>query len=147
MIEHAIIIIALSWILVKTLKTIIGWVKHRRIDLKIIFQDGGMPSMHTVLIVSLATAMILETGLSAPSVISIVLALIVINDSFKVRRVTGEQSRILNQITKSRGGNMDYEKHKKLSEHIGHTPAEVLVGLILGILIPIIIYIIINAVL
>ena len=142
MIEHAIISIALTWILVKALKTIIGWVKQRRIDLKIIFQDGGMPSMHTVLVVSLATAMILETGLSAVSVISVVLALVVINDSFKVRRVTGEQSRILNQITKSLGENMD-ENHKKLSEHIGHTPAEVLVGLLLGIIIPVIIYLVI----
>jgi acid phosphatase family membrane protein YuiD len=134
MIEQLILSIVFSWIIVKIIKTTITRDKEKRFDWKELFYDGGMPSAHTVLVVSTATAIYLERGLTIYFVLSVVLALIVMNDAMKVRWVTQEQSKVLNRLTKGKKG------FPVLNEHIGHTPREVLVGALLGIIIPIIVY-------
>jgi acid phosphatase family membrane protein YuiD len=126
--------IALSWVIVKIIKTIITWNKEKKFDWKELLYDGGMPSAHTVLVVSTAAAVYLERSLSIYFVISVVLALIVMNDAVKVRLVTQEQSKVINKLTK---GKKDFPV---LDEHVGHTPMEVLVGAAFGIIIPIIVY-------
>lgn len=134
MIEQLILSIVFSWIIVKIIKIIIIYNKEKKFDWKQLFDDGGMPSSHTVLVVSTATAIFLERGLTIYFVLSVVLALIVMNDAVKVRWVTQEQSKVLNRLTKGKKG------FPVLNEHIGHTPREVLVGALLGIIIPIIVY-------
>ena len=130
MIAELILSIVISWLFVKIVKFIIFWHKAKEFSLNFFLYDGGMPSSHTVLVVSLATALFIETGLSYVFAISVVLALIVMSDAIKVRRVTEEQSKVLNKL----------QKDKKLDEHVGHKPIEVLVGVVLGIIIPIIVY-------
>ena len=134
MMEQLILSIALSWIVAKVIKTIISWNKDKRLDWKELLYDGGMPSTHTVLVVSTATAIYLERGLSIYFVLSIVLALIVMNDAIKVRWVIQQQSKVMNRLTKGKKG------FPVLDEHVGHTPMEVLIGAVFGIIIPIIIY-------
>jgi acid phosphatase family membrane protein YuiD len=134
MIEQLILSIALSWIIARIIKITISRDKEKRFELKELFYDGGMPSAHAVLVASTATAIYLERGLTIYFVLSVVLALIVMNDAMKVRWVTQEQSKVLNRLTKGKKG------FPVLNEHIGHTPREVLVGALLGIIIPIIVY-------
>lgn len=134
MIKEFILSVVISWVLVKIIKTIIAWSKERKISLRVLFYDGGMPSSHTILTVSLATALFLEQGLSPLFVFSVFIAMLVMNDAIKVRWVTEEQSRIINRLTQGKEG------FKKLDEHIGHKPIEVFVSLVLGIVIPIIVY-------
>jgi len=130
--------VVIAWLFAKVLKTIIFWVKEKRIKNKIswrvLFYDGGMPSLHTTAVVSLATGLLLETGFSALFVLSVILALIVVNDALRVRKITGEQSKVINTLMQGR------KDFKKLEEHVGHTPAEVLVGLVIGIIIPVLVY-------
>jgi acid phosphatase family membrane protein YuiD len=135
--DELILSIAITWVIVKILKTWIVWNKGEKIDWKVLLYDGGMPSTHTALIVSTATALYLERGMATVFVLSVILALIVMNDAMKVRKVTEDQSKVINRLTKGKKG------YPKLDEHVGHTPMEVLVGLILGIIIPLIIYAII----
>ena len=134
MIGILVISIVLAWLLGKVLKTIIFWVREKRISLGVLLYDGGMPSLHTIIVASLATGLYLGTGFSALFILSVVLGLIVINDALKVRRITQEQSRIINRLTQGKKG------FKRLNEHVGHSPLEVVVGLIIGIIIPVIIY-------
>lgn len=134
MIEQIILSITLSWIIVKAIKTYIIWKKQGRLGLKDLLYDGGMPSAHTVLVVSTATSIYLDRGLTIYFVLAVVLALIVMNDAMKVRLTTQEQSKVLNKLTKGKKG------FPILDEHIGHTPKEVFVGMIFGIIIPIIVY-------
>ena len=129
--------IIIAWLFAKILKTIIAWVNEKKISWRVLFYDGGMPSTHTALVVSLATGLFLETGFSALFILGIILALIVMNDALKVRRITEEQSKALNKLTQSKKG------FKKLEENVGHELADVLVSLVLGIIIPIIVYAII----
>jgi len=135
MFEELVLSIIITWALVKALKLWNTWKKGERLSWKVLFYDGGMPSVHTALVVSASTALYLERNtLSTAFILSVILALIVMNDAIKVRKVTEEQSKVLNRLTKGKKG------YPRLDEHVGHTPAEVLVGLILGIILPIIIY-------
>jgi len=132
MIKELVLSIAITWIIVKIIKTIIQS-RKKGFGWKALLYDGGMPSSHTVLVVSLATGLYLETGFSYLFIISVVLALTVMWDAMNVRMKVEQHAKILNKL----------QKDIKLSEHVGHKPIEVLVALIFGIIIPIIIYTII----
>ncbi len=134
MIKELVLSIVIAWLFAKVLKTIIDWVKEKKISWKVLFYDGGMPSLHTIAVVSLTTGLFLETGFSAVFILSVVLALIIINDALGVRRITQEQSRAINRLAENK------PDFKKLNEHVGHKPLDVLVSLVLGIIIPVIIY-------
>lgn len=134
MIKELVLSIAITWLLVKIIKTVIDLKKEKKFSLRMLFHDGGMPSSHTAAVVSLATGLFLETGFSALFIIGVVFALIVINDALKVRMITQKQSKIVNRLIQ---GKKEFEK---LDERVGHKPEEVLASSVLGIIIPIIIY-------
>ena len=71
---------------------------------------------------------------STEFIISLFLAMIVIYDALGVRRTTGQQSRILNEMRKA----MD---EKPLEEHMGHTMPEIIVGMAVGIAAALIVHI------
>lgn len=129
MIKELVLSVIISWIIVKLIKTIIQAGK-KGFSWKNLLYDGGMPSGHTVLVVSLASAFYLETGFSYLFIISLALALVVVWDAMNVRMKVERHARILNKL----------QKDIKLSEHVGHKPIEVFVALILGIIIPFIVY-------
>ena len=129
MIKELVLSIAISWIILKIIKTIIQS-RKKGFGWKALLYDGGMPSSHTILVVSLATGLYLETGFSAIFIVSIILAMMVMWDAMSLRMKVENQARVLNKL----------QKDIKLSEHVGHKPIEVLVALILGVVIPIIIY-------
>jgi acid phosphatase family membrane protein YuiD len=67
-------------------------------------------------------------------VLSLVLAVIVISDAQGVRHASGKQAEILNKILDD-----IYWKKKiqeaRLKELLGHTPVQVLVGIVIGIVV------------
>ena len=132
MIKELILSVIISWVFVKLIKTIIQ-AGNKGFSLKTLLYDGGMPSGHTVLVVSLASAFYLETGFSYFFIISLALALVVVWDAMNVRMKVEQHAKVLNKL----------QKDVKLSEHVGHKPVEVLVALFFGIIIPIIVYAII----
>lgn len=134
MMQELLLSIALSWVVGRIIKCIVDFRKEKEFVWAEFFKDGGMPSLHTSFIISTATALYLETGLSYVFVLSVVIALIVINDAMKVRWITGEQSKAINELMK---GKKDYIK---LEERVGHKPGEVLVGVIIGVLVPLLVY-------
>jgi hypothetical protein len=118
--------------LAQVLKTLAGLRKRGKLDWKVALESGGMPSSHAAAVSALATAMFAETGFTPLSVAVLVFSLIVIRDAVGVRWVTAQQSVAINRIIKSlreeRKLRLDY-----LKEAIGHTPAQVLAGVALGI--------------
>jgi acid phosphatase family membrane protein YuiD len=104
---------------------------------------GGMPSCHSATVCSLATAVFHEYGMgSFEFAISLILAIIVMYDAMGVRRETGIQAQLLNDIIKTFEdmGRSEISAHDKLQEFVGHTPLQVLIGAILGILVASIVY-------
>lgn len=122
-----------SWFLAQVLKTMTSFWKQREFKAERLVGAGGMPSSHTSLVVSLATAVALQDGLESPLfAVSLVLAGIVMYDAAGVRRAAGKQAKVLNKLVRE----MRVEhtiKDSRLKELLGHTPLEVLAGALLGI--------------
>lgn len=109
--------------------------QEKRIDLSRIFTSGGMPSSHSSFVTSLSTLVGLERGFgSTEFAVVLVFSLIIMYDASGVRRAVGKQATILNQIV----DDIHHGKHikqDKLKELVGHTPFEVWMGALLGILV------------
>lgn len=125
----------LGWVTAQSIKIVINSVKEKRFNFRWLVGTGGMPSAHSSGVMALATAVGIEQGLASTIfIVTLVFAVVIAFDAQGVRRATGQQAEILNKI-------MDdiYWRRKiqedRLKELIGHTPFEVFVGSIIGIII------------
>ncbi|MCL2775145.1 MAG: divergent PAP2 family protein [Oscillospiraceae bacterium] len=134
--NYALICSLLGWFIASVAKIIIGFIREKRLDFRRIYGSGGMPSSHSATVSSLATAVAKTSGLRSTSfAIAFMLAFIVMYDASGVRRAAGEQARILNQLVNNLSEHRPVYLKKNLKELIGHTPLEVVVGALLGVLI------------
>jgi acid phosphatase family membrane protein YuiD len=125
----------LAWLIAQTIKVTIGVIREKRFDFRWFIGTGGMPSSHAAGASCLATAIGLEYGFnSVLFALAALFAVVVMFDAQGVRRSTGKQARILNKVMED-----IYWKGRihesRLRELIGHTPIEVIVGFLLGVLI------------
>lgn len=114
----------------------------QKFNLKNFLTYSGMPSGHSSIIISLATITALEEGIASPFfAISFILAIIVIRDALGIRYYLGQHGRTLNILVKDlKNDQVLDEKYPHLLERIGHTPAQVLVGSLIGFLVSLIGY-------
>jgi len=128
---------ACSWAVAQLLKVVVTLVREKRLDLHCLLASGGMPSSHSALVGALVTSVAMLQGLSSVAFgIAAILALIVMYDSAGVRQSVGQQSIVLIRIVqefKSRRPIAELERD--LREFLGHTPFQVIVGALIGILI------------
>ncbi|RJQ18176.1 divergent PAP2 family protein [Candidatus Woesearchaeota archaeon] len=129
------VILVLVVVLSQTIKTAVHAFKHG-FDIRILTSDGGFPSTHCALVTALTFIVYFEQGLSVLFFAVLVFSLLVVNDSVKVRRETGEEAKLLNILVRK-----EHIAGKKLSEHEGHSPAQAFAGIILGFLITLLFYI------
>lgn len=134
LLENKILITAMtSWATAQLLKVFTNYLKVKRFDAERIVGAGGMPSSHTALVVSLATAIGLQHGWSSSLfAIASILAGIVMYDAAGVRRAAGKQAKILNKLI-AEYHTSHAVSEGRLKELLGHTPVEVLAGALLGI--------------
>ncbi|MBO5114414.1 MAG: divergent PAP2 family protein [Lachnospiraceae bacterium] len=127
----------LGWFIAQVLKTIIHMFLTKQFVAERMIGSGGMPSSHSATVCALATATGMEYGGgSFEFAIAVILAIIVMHDAMGVRRETGIQAKVINEMLEvftNMGKKMSPEE--KLKEFVGHTPLQVLAGAILGILI------------
>ncbi|HKM05061.1 MAG TPA: divergent PAP2 family protein [Lachnospiraceae bacterium] len=126
-----------AWLIAQVLKTLIHLFFTRKFVAERLVGSGGMPSSHSSTVCALASAVAFNYGASSVEfAISFVLAIIVMYDAIGVRRETGIQAKILNEmldIFTTMGKGLSVEE--KLKEFIGHSPIQVLMGAMLGVLI------------
>jgi acid phosphatase family membrane protein YuiD len=123
----------IAWAIAQLAKAIYDLFRYRKIRFSRLISTGGMPSSHSALVTSLATATGRVTGIdSAAFAISLVLAAIVMYDAAGVRRAVSIQARILNQMIDEAFQGKPFAE-KRLRELIGHTPIQVIVGGLLGV--------------
>lgn len=126
----------LGWFSAQTLKVVLYAVLERRFDIRRFWGSGGMPSSHSALVVSLAMMVGFLHGFeTAAFATCAVLSLVVMYDAAGVRRETGTQATVINQILKDVLINGKPISDEELKELVGHTPLEVLGGAIVGILV------------
>lgn len=128
-----------GWCIAQILKTLLHLFVTKKFVAERLVGSGGMPSSHSATVCALATAACMEYGPeSAAFAISLILAIIVMYDARGVRRETGIQAKVLNEILDIFSAtHNDMSPQDRLKELIGHTPLQVLAGAILGILIAI----------
>ena len=98
-------------------------------------ETGGMPSSHTASVAALATFCGLDFGFDSPYfAISAVFGMIVMYDATGIRRASGMQAELLNDlVVELRQLLSQGFAPKPLKELLGHTYLEVFVGMLLGI--------------
>ncbi len=126
---------ALSWFVAQVLKTLICLFFDRKLILERLVGSGGMPSSHSSTVCALATATCMEYGSgSFEFAMSAIFAIIVMYDARGVRMETGKQSKLLNEMVELfYHMGKDFTPQEKLSELVGHTPLQVIMGALLGI--------------
>jgi uncharacterized protein len=122
-----------AWGLAQFLKVPIEFILHHRINWGLWFSSGGMPSSHSALITAVTLSIGLIYGFDSPVfALAFAISMIVIYDAAGVRREAGRHAEKINILI-----NEFFSGHpisdKQLKEVIGHTPAQVLAGVILGI--------------
>ncbi len=111
-------------------KFIIYSIKHG-IDWKYALTHGHMPSAHSALVASLLITVGYTEGIhSAIFALSLVFALIILDDALRIRMYLGDQGRYLNMLIETL--DLDPKKYPRLKERVGHRWSEVLVGIIYG---------------
>ena len=126
-----------GWFWAQILKTIIHAVIHKKIVWERLVGDGGMPSGHSATVTSMALFAGIRCGFgSYEFAIAGILAVIVCHDAMGVRLETGKQAMVLNEMIKAfekltDAGNLPEEK---LKEFVGHTPIQVLAGILIGVI-------------
>lgn len=120
-------------VVVQLLKFFLYWAIDGRMDFKWIVRTGGMPSSHTATVFALSTMVGLREGFdSTIFAVTAMFSLIVTYDATGVRRAAGKQAAVINRIVKEL--QMEHKVgRERLVELLGHTPLEVLVGAIIGI--------------
>lgn len=132
--NRLIVIPLLACILAQIIKVSVDTVTNRKFSFRYLVSTGGMPSSHSALVGALATGVGQILGWASPEfAIASIFAGIVMYDAAGVRQAAGKQAKILNQIMDQFLNNEDVNE-EKLKELLGHTPFQVLVGLLLGIL-------------
>lgn len=124
----------IAWAMAQILKLIITRITEKRWDWKHILSSGGMPSSHSAAVCACAASVGYLYGLSTPLfAIAAVMAVVVMYDAANVRRETGKQSMILNQMLEQWNEMRPEERFDiTLKELVGHTPLQVLMGSLLG---------------
>jgi acid phosphatase family membrane protein YuiD len=125
----------LSWAVAQLFKMFVVLLQKKQLNFRCLWSSGGMPSSHSAVVASLATAVAFIDGFGSVTFgISVVLAFIVMRDAAGVRQSVGQQGDILKRILKEIG---ERQPVKVLGRDFqvlaGHTPVQVIVGGLLGI--------------
>ena len=124
-----------AWFVAQALKIPLYRLTDKKWDLTRFFGSGGMPSSHTAFVVSLSIMTGMMAGFDKPEfAVAVVLACIVMYDASGVRRETGLQAEVLNDIVKKVFVDGQPITDVELKELIGHTKVEVAGGFVVGVL-------------
>ena len=126
------------WFFVQLFKVICDLITTKKFDFKRIMGAGGMPSSHSAVVASLATLVGKHEGVdTAIFAVALIFAFIVMYDAAGVRRAAGKQAKLLNRIIETPGLS-SLEVQERLVEVLGHTPIQVIVGALIGVMVGII---------
>lgn len=133
--NNQVLLVAIIACLVAQLcKLLVELTKNRKFNIRVLVTTGGMPSAHSAFVAALAAGVGQTLGWASPEfAIAIIFAVIVMYDAAGVRQAAGKQARILNQIIDELFSEGKEFNEDRLKELLGHTPFQVIVGLVLGL--------------
>lgn len=128
-----------SWFAAQVIKFVLHFITHKKFNFRLLVGTGGMPSSHTAAVTAGTMCTGMATSWDSPILmVCLLFCIVVISDAVGVRRAAGKQAATLNKM-------LDDASHaqfrgERLKELLGHTPLEAAAGLLLGILIPILMF-------
>jgi len=133
LLDNEILWTALSaWALAQFLKPFLEYLDSRRWIWGEWFSSGGMPSSHSALVVAAMLAIGLFDGFNTPLfALAVAITMVVVYDAAGVRREAGRHAERINILIEElfRGQPIS---EQQLKEVIGHSPGEVIAGVLLG---------------
>ena len=123
------------WFAIQTFKVIYDLVTTKKFNFKRIMGAGGMPSSHSAIVTGLATLIGKYEGVDTPIfALALIVAFVVMYDACGVRRAAGKQAALLNKIVETPGLS-GVQVSERLVEVLGHTPTQVVVGALIGVIV------------
>jgi len=133
--NHVLTTSLIAWVITQSAKVLVDFFKTHHLHIGLWASPGGMPSSHAAFVSALATAVGLDQGFgSALFAACVVFASVVMYDAAGVRRAASIQARLINQIVDELFQGQPI-REERLRELLGHTPIEVVVGALMGVLI------------
>ena len=130
-----------AWTIGQFLKFPMEYLLNKHWDWGIIFSSGGLPSSHSALVTAVALSIGFQEGFGTSLfALAVSIALIVIYDAAGVRRQAGIHAARINELMKNFFESRQFPD-EDLKEMLGHTPFEVIAGVLLGILISLTLYV------
>ena len=125
----------LAWTIAQVTKVALVSVRQRRLNLRVLAETGGMPSSHAAIVMGLTSAIGRLNGVASASfAVALIFSFVVMYDAAGVRRAAGRQAAVLNRVVEDLV-HMRGIQEDRLRELLGHTPFEVLVGAVLGVVV------------
>ena len=125
----------ISWFLGQFLKVPIEYLLRRRWNWALWFSSGGMPSSHASLMVTTTLSTGLYYGFASPLfAIAFAITMIVVYDAAGVRRQAGYHAQKINLLFEEFFSGRPIPQ-ERLKEVLGHTPRQVVGGVVLGLLV------------
>ena len=129
----------LGYFIAQMVKAVIEFIMERTFSLRrLLSGNGGMPSSHSSTVCALATMTAFTRGVASfEFAFATVFAIVVMVDASGVRRETGNQAVILNELMEyfaKLKDNPPRFSQAELKELIGHTPLQVQTGAVLGVI-------------
>ena len=124
-----------AWMVAQIIKIPLDYLSTRRWNWALLLTTGGMPSSHSALMTGTVLAIGLYDGFDSPLfALGVAITMIVTYDAAGVRRQAGIHAQRINVLVDElMHGHIFNEKD--LREVLGHTPLEVIGGIILGLIV------------
>lgn len=133
-----IIAITGGWLVAHVIKYAVSRLKGEKLQSVevYLFRSGGMPSAHTSATFALLTVIGSTDGVDSGLFgLSLLFTLIVMHDAVRVRRSSGEQGLAIRHLLKDLKSKIPLPRAAQ-----GHTPMEVIMGAVLGVVIGLVVF-------
>ncbi|MGO3702207.1 MAG: divergent PAP2 family protein [Candidatus Saccharimonadales bacterium] len=126
-----------AWVVAQGAKYVVSVIRSRSVrKFRSLYVSGGMPSAHSATAMAVLVVVALKDGLDSGLFgVMALLAAIVMYDAMMVRRSSGKQGEIIQQLVKETGTKVTVPRFAK-----GHEPVEVAVGALVGTLVGAIVF-------
>ena len=125
----------------QVLKMVYFLILHKKINFKIFTTTGGMPSSHSAGVMSLSFTIGYVEGMnSVMFALALGYAFVVMYDAAGIRRSAGKIAATMNRVMEEFYAHRPSAAGEKLKELLGHTPLEVFVGALVGIVVSYVIH-------
>jgi acid phosphatase family membrane protein YuiD len=144
LLNYVLITALIAWAIAQILKLPTAYLKTHQWHWSLFFSAGGMPSSHSALISSTTLAIGFFQGFSSPLfALALAIGMIVVYDAAGIRQQAGKHAQKINMMIEAL-----FQGHPisetSLKEVLGHTPLEAVMGVMLGSLVAVLVWLVVR---